>query len=97
MTKDMLCLQRTAWANAMQRVAQEAGAGSPLYRAMGPLAWGRYDGEPNMKDTKDNVVKGLAYIQGKRDALLEAGRVTGAWPTSSLERIHVYVQEYLAR
>lgn len=89
--------RRRAWASAMQGVASKLGEHSPLYKAMGSLAWGRYQGEPSATDNKDMAVFGCAYVQGKRDALLAVARMLGWDGARELEGIHVTVNERLSK
>lgn len=79
---------RTEMARALEQIARESGKGSTLYKCMGSMAWGRYEGEPCATDSKDNTVFGCGYLNGTRDALLRVARVLG-WPEATLlEEIH---------
>ena len=68
---------RDQWRRALEQIANEAGKGSPLYKILGTISWGRFDGEPSSCDTKDNALLGLGFLQGARYAALNAARLYG--------------------
>ncbi len=78
---------RDAWRFALQSVAAKLGykptyIGAndntrPILSAMGSLAWGRSEADPRPDETKDDVVEGLGYLKGYRDAMLRAARAFG--------------------
>lgn len=80
--------QRHLWALALEQIASEVGEKSPLYKAMGSVAWGRYDGEPCPSDSKENALRGLYYLMGVRDALLRAAEIQRWDGLESLRSIH---------
>ena len=75
--KEQLLRERAAWARALQQIAAEHGEKSPVYKLLGTIAWGRYDGEPCPSDDKDNVATGLAFLQGVRYAAINACELMG--------------------
>lgn len=85
--------ERSAWTVALIKAARAAGEDSELYRILGSIAWGRFDGESQPGELKDNIIFGVGYLQGARDVALRAGRVFNLPGTVHLERIHDAVRE----
>ena len=85
--------RRDAYARAMRLIAIDAGMGSKITKAMGPVAWGRYEGEDQPGQLVSGVAFGCGYLHGMRDTLMRVGRTEG-WPdTHLLERIHERLKE----
>ena len=80
--------QRHAWAWALQQAAQECGKDSKMYKILGSVAWGRFDGEAQPQEPKDNIIFGAGYLQGARSVALAAGREFRLPGTIHLENIH---------
>ena len=80
--------KRTAWRIALMKVAEELGKESEVYKILGSLAWGRHEGEQAVHETKDNVVFGLGYLKGYRDATLAATRVLNLKGERALANCH---------
>lgn len=74
MTKEEAIAARSAWARAIEEVAREVGKESPVYRALGSAAWGRYEHEPQRNDSKDGALLGLGYLEGLRYGVMLAAR-----------------------
>ena len=76
---------RSEWVRALQDVAKQLGytpnrngeSSHPVVRILGALAWGRHPKEGGPDETKDDVLVGLGYLQGVRDAALRAARELG--------------------
>ncbi len=79
---------RMAWARALSGIAREQSQESDMYKMLGNVAWGRYDGEPQPDELKDNVVFGTGFLQGVRYAALQAGERFGVTGTNDLRNIH---------
>jgi len=79
---------RMAWARALTGIAHDRGKDSDLYAMLGNVAWGRYDGEPQPGELKDNVVFGAGFLQGVRYAAMRAGERFKVAGTDDLRRIH---------
>ena len=92
MTKAEALVQRRRWERALAEIAREVGKDAPLYKAMGPLAWGRHEYESKASgDTVDHVMRGVGYLEGTRDALLRAAEI-GRWDGErALRHIHVRI------
>ena len=88
MNRDDWYKWRARWQWALQQAAREIGKDQPLYRILGSVAWGRFEGEPGATDNKDNVVFGAGFLQGVRYAAMNAGRELKLPGTRHLERIH---------
>ncbi len=88
---------RRAWALALYEIAVEVGEGSPLYKAMGSVAWGRYEGEPSASDSKDNAMFGYAYLRGLRDALMRVAEAEHWAGANALRVIHDRVREIMSK
>ena len=73
LTKQHWQERRAAWAGALYRAAESCGKGSKLYKILGTVAWGRYEGESQPQETKDNIVFGAGFLAGVRYAALQAG------------------------
>ena len=56
-------------------------------------AWGRFEGEPCVSDSKDNTIYGCGYLAGVRDTAMRAGQELGLTGTHLLERIHERLRE----
>ena len=80
--------RRQAWQSAMVEAARGLDKDSLLKRAMGSVAWGRYNGEPSAGEVKDNIVFGCGYLQGIRDTLLQVGHELNLQGTREFEGIH---------
>lgn len=74
---------RAAWLGELQAVAAELGyvpnmvgdCDHPIVQILGGTAWGRHPEEGGPDETKDNVLIGLGYLKGIRDAAMRAARV----------------------
>ena len=86
--KERAFRERNQWRLALERIAQEVGKEAPLYRILGSVAWGRFEGEPTATDSKDNAVFGLGFLRGVRHAALEAARLYNLKGERSLANIH---------
>ena len=80
--------RRHEWAWALQQVAQTCGKDSEMYKLLCSVAWGRYDGEAQPQELKDNIIFGAGYLQGVRSVALQAGRQFNIPGTVHLEDIH---------
>ena len=80
--------RRSAWAYELEAIARKQGKGSDLYEMLGTVAWGRYDGEPQPDELKDNVVFGAGFLQGVRYAAMKAGAKFQVEGTNDLRNIH---------
>ena len=88
LTKQHWQERRAAWALALYRAAESCGKGSKLYKILGTVVWGRYDGEPQPQETKDNIVFGAGFLEGVRYAALRAGDEFRLPGTEHLREIH---------
>lgn len=89
MNKDEAFRTRSAWAFALQSIAHKYGPASSIYRAMGTIAWGRYECEPCSTDSKERAVEAIGYLRGMRDALLRASEIAG-WHGAAEDLRNVY-------
>lgn len=67
--------QRRRWLGALRDIADKHGKGSRVYRLLGTLAWGRFEGESKPNEHKDDVASGYGYLKGYRDACLHAAEL----------------------
>ena len=84
--------RRTAWASALYQGGSKEMA-QPLRQILGSVAWGRYEGESQPDEVKDNIVFGCGYLEGVRYAALQAGRVFKLKGTAQLEGIHSRIRK----
>ncbi len=63
MKRDEAVTRRSAWENALQRTANKIGRDTPLWRVLGTTAWGRFDGEAQVGELKDNILFGLGVLR----------------------------------
>ncbi len=76
---------RSLWLQELRAVAEKlgydpanpAGDNHPVLQILGGTAWGRHPEEGGPDETKDNVLLGLGYLKGIRDAAMRAARVLG--------------------
>ena len=95
MTRDHAVIERHRWARALTEIARAAGEKSVLYRMLGTVAWGRYDGEPTASgDTKDQVMFGLGFLQGVRYAALLSAEIHKIAGEDALRTIHKRIAGY---
>ena len=95
MTKAEAQARRTRWERALQEIAQEVGANSVVYKTLGSVAWGRYEGEGRAHgDDKENVMFGLGFLQGVRYAAMNAAAAQNLRGEDALRRIHDRIAEY---
>lgn len=80
--------RRSAWQNALMEIARGLSQQSTLLNMLGSVAWGRYDGEPQPSELKDNVIFGVGFLQGVRYASMRAGRELNLQGARELETIH---------
>ena len=80
--------RRSAWARALYRAAEACGKDSKPYKILGTVAWGRYDGEAQPQEAKDNIVFGAGFLKGVRYAALGAGDELKLPGTEHLRGIH---------
>ena len=92
MTKDQWIKRRNAWVSAMYLAAVAIGKDKPLYRILGSLAWGRFDGEQSPGEHLDHVAYGAGFLAGARFVALNAGREFNLDGTREMERIHDRIQ-----
>lgn len=88
MVKHAIYERRRKWARALEQIALMFGKNAPIYEILGTVAWGRYEGEPNTTDTKDNALLGLGFLQGVRYAALNAARLYKLQGERDLANIH---------
>mgnify|MGYP001586936065 CR=1 FL=1 len=88
MLKERAFRERNEWRQALEQIAKEVGNDHALYKILGSVAWGRFDGEPTATDSKDNAVFGLGFLQGVRYVALEAARLYNLKGERSLANIH---------
>ena len=95
MTKAEAKETRQKWERAFKEIAREVGEKSELYKAMGSLAWGRYEYEAKVSgDGLENALCAVGYLRGARDALMLAAEV-GKWRGHlDLRDIHQRIAEY---
>lgn len=73
--KEDLDRLRRQWARALESIAREVGSNSDVYKIMGTVAWGRYDGEPAASgDGLTHIAMGYGFLMGVRYATLNAAR-----------------------
>ncbi len=85
LTKAEAYTLRAAWVGELKHVAFELGYVSnmlgecdhPIVKMLGSVAWGRHPFEGGPDETKDDMVAGVGYLEGIRDACLRAARVLG--------------------
>lgn len=81
--------RRQAWAYALEQIARELGKDHPITKGMGSVAWGRYEGEPQVSgDGIAHVAQGYGFLQGVRYALLQVARAEGWEGERELAKIH---------
>ena len=89
--------RRMEWQYALSTVAHELGKDAPLYKILGSVAWGRYDGEPSGTDGKDAAVYGAGYLAGVRYAALQAARLYNLKGERELANIHERIKARTAQ
>lgn len=74
---------------AFRRIASGLDKQSALYKALGALAWGRYDYETSAtsRDTITSHMRATAYLEGVWHALVMAGNETGGWDGRELSNL----------
>jgi len=65
----------------------------PLLRILGPLAWGRFEGEPLRVESKDNIVYGVGYLEGARHVALLAAQEFHLEGEEMLRRAHDHMKK----
>lgn len=88
--------KRSAYERTFRELANKTPKASPLYKALGSLAWGRYECEGG--STILAYARGCAYLEAVRVTMLNMGRATDAWDYSIfgsrfMERVHTFEHE----
>lgn len=80
------------WVNGMQAIGTKLatiyGKDTPLYKLMGPLAWGRHEHEQGAgREHKDTALLTIGYCEGVRAACMRMGQHYGLPGTVMFEEL----------
>jgi len=74
-SREDLELRRRAWEHAWRvAISNTGGKSGSLAPFVGSLAWGRYEYECRPSEHKEDVARGVGYLEGMRVALLNVAR-----------------------
>ena len=84
---------RSRWTLALQGIARKHGTGSPVYKILGTVAWGRFSGEAQPGEHIDHIAFGAGFLEGVRYAALNAAESLHLSGEDDLRRIHDRIRE----